>query len=330
MANLMITTACNFRCDYCFGLDMIGPGRPSVHMTWETYLKLMDWIDQAGLPEQDVHLMGGEPTLSPLFDRMLRDLIKRGRRAAVFSNASTPVEPEALGFSRQSGVRWVVNVNHPDQYQPDQLELLHRNLAELGAAAVITFNLTGPDADFDYVFENIERFDLARSIKIGVTLPTLEKSNVFVDRQDFPGIAEKIMDLLEQAQKHGVGLEFECGVPYCLFNPEQHRRLGPEVYVSHCGSRLDITPEGDVINCLPLCRAARVPYTEFKDYGAAREWFRRAFAPYRRLGGDVDCLGCADHEAGRCGACLAYGLGQFNRVALPPLPGLSPREAGPC
>ena len=41
MANLMITTYCNFTCRYCFGLDMIGPEHAKTHMSWETFLNLL-------------------------------------------------------------------------------------------------------------------------------------------------------------------------------------------------------------------------------------------------------------------------------------------------
>ena len=77
MANLMITTACNFRCPYCFGLDLFGSGQVRHYMPMQLFGELLAWIDRAAMPEMAVHLMGGEPTLHPSFGEMVEELARR-------------------------------------------------------------------------------------------------------------------------------------------------------------------------------------------------------------------------------------------------------------
>ena len=319
MANLMITTACNFRCPYCFGLDLFGPGQQRQTMPMNLFGELLDWIDRAEMPAMDVHLMGGEPTLHPGFGEMVEEIGRRGRKLVVFSNAATPIDPGLLRRTVQLGATWIVNCNPPATYRPEQLERLREHLALLGRTAVITLNLTNGSTPYAHVFEYIEQYGLQRNIKLGVALPTLENRNVHAEWKELPAIAGQVLKLLREARRREIGVEFECGVPYCLFDEEQHREL-PGIHVSHCGSRLDITPAGNIINCLPLARMAAIPFRRFDNYRQAREWFHRMQAPYRQVGCASRCLACEHRLAGLCSACLAFGIGEYSRIALPPLP----------
>ncbi|MFB0564754.1 MAG: radical SAM protein [Candidatus Aminicenantaceae bacterium] len=320
MANLMITTACNFKCDYCFGKEMINTKRPYQTMEWKLFMNILEWIDRVNMPRMSIHLMGGEPSLSPLFGDMIGELAPRKRDIVIFSNAAAPVEGKTLKDSVRLGARWIVNCNPPSTYPENQLKNLHNHLSILGEAACLSFNIVSPSTEFDYLFDYIEEFKLNPIIKIGVALPTLGHKNVYAKQDDFPRIAARIMELYERAQRSGVNIQFECGVPYCLFTPVQHERL-EDIMVSHCHSRLDITPIGNVINCLPLCSVAAIPYSCFSSYSQAQEWFHKAFFPYSSLGITSKCLKCEDLAEGRCQACLAHILGNLNRIVLPPLPG---------
>jgi sulfatase maturation enzyme AslB (radical SAM superfamily) len=319
MANLMITTACNFRCPYCFGLDLFGPGQARQYMPLKLFQEIIAWIDRAAMTEMDIHLMGGEPTLHPAFGDMVEELVRRGWKTAVFSNAATPLDDVLVRRTADLGVSWIVNCNPPTTYRDNQLELLCRHLGLLRQAATITFNFTDGQTPYQYVFDYIEHYSLKHAIKLGVALPTLEHRNVCAEWDNLPSIGRHILELLREARRRQITVEFECAVPYCLFSEEQHGELR-NIHVSHCGSRLDITPTGEVINCLPLFRIASVPFDRFQNYRQAREWFQCMLAPYRQAGSTSRCLFCQYRLEGRCSACLAYGLGEYSRIPLPPLP----------
>jgi sulfatase maturation enzyme AslB (radical SAM superfamily) len=320
MPNLMITTYCNFSCKYCFGREMIGSHHPKTHMSWEMFLNLVNWIEKAEIPELSIHLMGGEPTLNPLFFKMLMEILDRKRTVLVFSNAATQLDPKQLQEVATKKVHWVINCNHPSEYKERQLEYLKNNLAILGKNASVTFNVTSGNMDYDYVFDYIKTYDLDRRIKIGVTLPTLNHNNEFAQWEEFPAIADQILKLHEAIRAINGHIDFECGVPLCVFTDDQYKKLENPL-VSHCNSRLDITPWGEVINCLPLCKMARISYDRFPHYGEARDWFAKLLMPYRQVGSSADCLTCSKHVEHTCNACYAYGIAQFNKLPLPALPG---------
>ena len=313
MANLMITTACNFRCEYCFGRDIIGPTHPAVNMSWKMFIDLVDWVQSGNIPSMDIHLMGGEPSLHPQFGDMIDELIKREINISVFSNASTPLSSSIIEKSRKYNVQWVVNANHPDFYTEDQMQNLKKNLFSLGDSAYLTFNICGSETPYDYVFDYISKYSLSRKIKIGISLPTMEKNNSYVSFDRFSEISEYVMILHEKAVNEKIEIEFECGVPFCLFSNEQ-RELLKNIHISHCGSRLDITPWGEVINCLPLARFASFDYKEFRTYRDARDWFFRTVNNYRSVGVEDRCFGCSNIPNGNCGVCLAHGLDKYSSV----------------
>ena len=322
MTNLMLTTACNFHCEYCFGRDLFPPGHQPHYMSWEMFIDILDWVERGDTPGMDIHLMGGEPTLHPRFLEMIREIRNRNRVIFIFSNASVPLKQDVLQECVRLDTNWVVNTNDPSTYRPKQLEILRRNLKIIGKQAMLTLNITKRDTPFSYIFEYIDKFDLGRRIKIGVALPTLNKSNVYVGDGSFSEIGDRIMEIKEKADADQVDIEFECGVPYCIFKENQLKKWEGTA-ISHCGSRLDITPDGHVINCLPLCTVASVPYTVFGHYSEAVGWFRRLTEPYRSLGKDNACLSCAPLREGLCSVCLAHGMNGYSHVSLPSLPGKS-------
>ncbi len=319
MANLMLTTRCNFDCDYCFGKEMIGKGHAQQTMSMPLFNTILDWFERAQMSHLDIHLMGGEPTLSPHFGDILSELARRRLRYVVFSNFSTVLDPGLLEKSVRQDGRWVVNVNDPSNYTRNQLTRLHQHLNSAGRCAMLTLNITDSTTRFDYILDYIDRFGLDRKIKIGVALPTLDHRNIHVKRDEFPAVAEHILRLVDEAADRKIEVAFECGVAYCLFTDIQREKL-EGVHISHCGSRLDITPTGNVINCLPLCSIASIPFDNFKHYGEALSWFQNTLSPYRSIGSGAECLTCRYLTEGLCQACLAETLWKLNKIAIPPYP----------
>lgn len=317
MANLMLTTDCNFNCEYCFGKEMIGKGHSRHTMTMSLFNEILDWFERAQMDNMDIHLMGGEPTLSPHLDDILEELGQRKIRYVIFSNFSAKLDRRVLEKSIKHDARWVVNANDPSNYTGNQLKRLHQHLEIAGRFAMLTLNITDSATKFDYILDYIDRFGLDRKVKIGVALPTLDHRNIYVKRDEYPAVAGHIIRLVDEADDRNIDVEFECGVAYCLFNDEQRKKLDG-VQVSHCGSRLDITPTGNIINCLPLCSIASIPFHNFMDYGDALSWFQNALSHYRSIGSCAECLTCRHLAAGLCQACLADTLWKLNKIILPP------------
>ncbi len=318
MPNLMLTNWCNYKCPYCFGVDQMAPQKPAQAMSDETFLDILEWLKRSNY-NRTIQLMGGEPTLHPKFEWIVETLLERDFPITVFSNLATDVAPiyaEKMGLLP---ISWVVNINPPNKWNETQKKNIEAALSHLKEKASITFNIM-PDEDDNYwALELIKKFDLSHSIKIGFVLPTLTESNYALKDNEYSIVAAKVVDLAVEGAKMGVTLQYECGVPTCVFTPQQLGtlwRCGSQLR-SGCCSRLDITPHGDVIYCLPLATSCSKKYHEFENYQQAKDWFEQSFAPYRRLGRTVECATCNLMNPLKCNAgCLAKNMIGANNVKL--------------
>ena len=323
MPNFMITTACNLRCDYCFAMDLMASNPAVKNMSLETFKSIMDWVDKSNAQLKTIQLMGGEPTLSPLLLDMMNELEARNHKVIIFSNLTVPLSQAIINTTKANGVEWVVNANDPITYSREQADAVRQNLSALSARASLCYNVYATDMGFDHIFEYISKYQLKPLIKLGIALPTFAKKNAYIHPGQFEQVKIILNKLHARARENNVRIATECGAPYCLFKEilEQPGDIIFEDPISHCGSRLDIAPDGTLINCLPLSRAAAKKYTEFEHYGVASKWFHDFVTPYRSLSGIMDeCFGCEFLLRGDCKVCLANSLDQYNRLAYPPLP----------
>jgi len=311
MANFMLTTACNFKCPYCFALDLVGKGHGRTDMTAELFEELVDWVGRADPPSR-IHLMGGEPTVNERMPSMLRLLADRGMECHVFSNAARPLGEELLEAARAAGAWWIVNINVEGFYRGRQLERLHENLSRLGGSASLTFNLTPETEGYDFVPGLVDRFGLKRVVKLGFTLPTLSHVNRHVLLDEYRVVGAKAVALVRAFADRDIHVDFECGAPHCMFGAEELEEIRGHVgfgTLGRCHSRLDVSPEGKVFYCLPLYRHGAIDFREFEDYGAAVRWFHSQLLPFQAFGVRAECRSCGHHADGSCsGGCLAESL----------------------
>jgi organic radical activating enzyme len=71
MANIAILNYCNLKCEYCFADDMIHEESSAV--TLEDFQKILEFT--AKVPGMNhIGIIGGEPTLHPQFDEILKEV----------------------------------------------------------------------------------------------------------------------------------------------------------------------------------------------------------------------------------------------------------------
>lgn len=310
MPNLMLTNWCNYRCPYCFGMDMMAPKMERKAMSRETFNGIMEWLQRRPF-DKIIHLMGGEPTLNPDIEWMVDRLLELDMHITVFSNMATKQAVSLAEKLAMLPVHWVANVNNPAKWNAAQRENITTALGYAGKKASLTFNIQPNEPNELWAIDLIEKYDLGTNIKVGFVLPTLTSSNMALHESEYGKAAERVIDLIKAGEHLGVTIEYECGVPFCSFTDEQtgflwrHNSRGN----SGCQSRLDITPDGKVMYCLPLATAGLRHFSEFESYPDCREWFEQRFAPYRLLGSREECAECPLNNPFKCnGGCLAKNM----------------------
>jgi len=307
MPNLMLTNYCNYKCSYCFGMDFMSPKVPKLDMSKETFSGIISWIQKT--PEHnEIHLMGGEPTLNPEFEWMIEHLLARDFKITIFSNLATKQALEYADKLNILPITWVVNINPPETWNEVQKERITKALQLLGPRANITFNVMPNAENNDWAINLIKEYNLNRGIKVGFVLPTLTGANYYLDDNEYTVVAQKVVELAKECEKCNIKLDFECGVPTCVFTDEQLGILWDtgNCFDSSCCSRLDITPDGKCIYCLPLATKEAVHFSQFEKYMDAKNHFEKKWAPLRRLGRTENCFKCNLMQPSTChGGCLA-------------------------
>lgn len=317
MPNLMLTNRCNFHCSYCFGVDIMHPVSDVVDMSCETFVQLITWLKKAHFPGNSVHLMGGEPTLNKDFVWMAKTVKANGFDLAIFSNAATSKAPEYADCLKNLAIRWIVNVNPPDSRTIEEDNRLKESLKILADKATLTFNMILEPCENEWTIELICQYKLNKKIKVGFVLPALSHRNEHLSKEDYPRVAHRVVEFARLTEKFGISLEYECGIPWCVFDDKQMGELWSlnSRFFSSCDSILDITPQGSVIYCLPLATLHSLPFHQFNNYPEAKAFFESKLTPYRPLGTTPNCFSCHLMWSGHCrGGCLARILGNANNI----------------
>jgi radical SAM protein with 4Fe4S-binding SPASM domain len=308
MPNLMLTSRCNFRCSYCFGMDVMGNRRPAVDMDVDLFFHLVEWLGKASFNGNTVHFMGGEPTLHEQFAQMAETVVANRFDTAVFSNVSTANAPVCAERLVRLPIRWIVNVNPPGSRTSTQEGHLRDTLHILGEKASLTFNVVPEQQSFDWVIDLIYEYKLKKKVKVGFLLPTFNATNRHLAADEYPVVAGRVVEFARFCDAFSVSLDYECGIPWCAFT---HRQLGDlwqtnSKFFSSCNSILDILPDGRIVYCLPLATVRAESYSRFGTYSEAKRWYESQFTPYRPLGSTSKCFSCQLLISGHCaGGCLA-------------------------
>lgn len=99
---------CNLACHHCH-VDA-GPKRTEI-MSWETMLKILDWIDQSNI--KSVDLTGGAPELNPHFREFCDELITRDITITSRCNLTVLFEPKQADLAQwyaQRSIRLVCSL----------------------------------------------------------------------------------------------------------------------------------------------------------------------------------------------------------------------------
>lgn len=318
MPNLMLTNYCNYHCSYCFGKDIMFPKNPRQTMSRDTFNGIVEWVKK-GPSDRVFHLMGGEPTLHPDIDWMVARLLEEDMQITIFSNLATKGAVDLAKKIADLPVNWVVNVNDPAHWNAIQQEHITAALEILKGQACLTFNVMPDEDDNLWALEYTRKFNLDKTIKVGFLLPTYNQTNEALNDDQYSVVAAKVTRLAQEAAKYDIQLDYECGVPTCAFTDEQLGilwRCKSELQ-SGCHSRLDITPEGEVIYCLPLATLGSKHFSQWDCYHEACMWFEQRFQPYRMLGRRLECVSCNLHNSAACNAgCLAKNLINCKNINL--------------
>jgi hypothetical protein len=314
MANLSLTASCNRACSFCFAADAMESHEGATYLPLDVVESSFDFLTRSRIPE--ARLLGGEPTIHPDFDRIVDRALERGFRLLVFSGGLIPARAlRKLESVPEHLLSVLVNVIAPGG-RASEIARQEEVFRRLGRRVILGVTIDAPAVELRFLLDLIERFDLGRTVRLGLGHPILEGGNSHVHPRHYPEVGRRTAEFGLAAQRHGVRLSFDCGWVPCMFPDGAMEALGltsNEVGL-RCNPILDLLPDGKFISCYPLATHAVEPLPLYSDAAAVRAAFIARQEPDRHFRLYKECETCDWRARGECtGGCLAASLRRVRR-----------------
>lgn len=295
--NILLTTACNLDCAYCFAQLLKGGAGPK-----EMTLQELEWLlfNRMNPDRDEVRLMGGEPTLHSRYPEALRLATDYGYIVTVFTNGTQAVLRQT---APNLPYQVLLNLNDWSFYTEDQQNEILNNLAALGDKVSLGYTVTRPDFDLSMHRRLIREYGLKPVIRLGLAQPVIDGPNVFLPEEDLAAAHSSIAEWATRLAADGIRLNFDCGFMRCHFNDRQIEQLirAGTVLRFDCSPALDVGPGLRVWRCFAFSNGPSLDLRKFADLETARKWFER-----REKYLSPQWEACPRHQSHWCqGGCLA-------------------------
>lgn len=343
MANLVVSNLCNLSCPYCFAgglLEGVSHAMPAGSplpdrretasrqrfITMENLEARLDFLDSSGINE--IRLIGGEPTLHPLFPEVVQRTARRGKHLVIFTHGL--LSERALSCLENlpaENCTVLVNMNatsRSGQAGEREQQVRRRVLKRLGVRAILGFNIYRPEFQCDTLLPLVEEAGCRKAIRLGLAQPVFQGRNFVLHPKQYPAAGAKIARFGRLAAQYGIQLEFDCGFVRCMFSEtdlESLRRAHADLGW-RCGPVLDITLDDLALHCFPLGGKFSIRFDASQEATALRSALEACTRPFRQAGIYKECSACRYKLLNECsGGCLSATLRRFYqadfRLAVP-------------
>ena len=324
--NLLITNLCNRACPYCFAqLKLRQEGAAAHAISSEMYDRYLDFVQSSNLPL--VKLLGGEPSLHPEFVSFILRALDRGLDVSVFTNGMWPdqVIDEMPAICSRDGVSvsFIFNVNEPAFAKNGEEEYLARSMPIVGKLGSCGFNIFHDQFDTDFIVELVDKYGLARHVRLGLASPIFGVDSNFAELDHLKCIGKRLVSQLDKLERNDVLGCFDCGFPLCMFNEKDLGRLTitTKGFSSICDFPIDVGHDLSVWPCFPLSNIkSRKGLADFSNHQEIKDFFYKKLRPFMAVGTREECLECRFLKRGQCcGGCVSHtlrnwGAGESDRI----------------
>ena len=130
MANIILTSYCNLHCPYCFASKMIKT-EDIKNIPLEQFKKTLNWI---GEDDDEIGLIGGEPTLHPQFKEILNIIEEYSQHRKTphgFTLFTNGIYLDKYIYDLPQNMGILINVNQPEAMTTEQYSKMIKNISTL-------------------------------------------------------------------------------------------------------------------------------------------------------------------------------------------------------
>lgn len=324
MPNIIISDKCNLQCPYCFAEDVMKQNFNFIK--YEDFSKILNWFTESYEEIEQIGIIGGEPTLHPMFLSIM-DLLNKycatlNIEGLVFTNGIL-LKPYMKHMGDNIG--FLVNCNSPKYQTKKQYEQLLDTLytakkmgwietdrMRVGCNIFLDLN------DYSYFWNDIvDKID-ARFIRCSVVSPggcyAQEWANQEKKEEYYKKLKPIFMQFMREAIKRNIIVGLDCNqIPMCYFSEEEQKELIPYMEYppySVCRPPIDIKPDLTATSCFGAhnTKIEQSKITDFNSISELRQFlFLMHNAQKASLNDGGKCSKCNYYNEMQCqGGCLAF------------------------
>lgn len=253
MPNIAIVNYCNLKCQYCFADDMIQ--EESTSITLDDYKKILEFCSRHPMYAH-IGIIGGEPTLHPNFNEILKETNIYCREvntdATLFTNG-IELDKYLPNIGERIGI--LINVNHPDAQGPEKFKKLIAlldhlyELSWLDQRANLGCNVHMGCDDYSFIWEIVDKYHI-QHLRCSVVSPGGCYHEWRKEKEKYYNVLKpKYLQFCKDAIQHKCVLGMDCGhIPDCYFTSEEM-----QIVREACGIPAEAGPCGVTNNfCEPV------------------------------------------------------------------------------
>ena len=321
MPNIAIINYCNLKCPYCFADDMIHDKSKAINL--EDFEKILEWVSRT--PDNHIGLIGGEPTLHPEFESILKVVNRYCKNfntsATLFTNG-IELDKYLPFIGERFSILW--NLNSPqfmsDEFWKKTNETLEHldslswldDMPERPSKVCIGCNVHPGLEDYSFLWEIVDKYKLHR-VRTSVVSPGGQYTSMRNDKTAYFAKMKPIfLEHCKNAAKHQCILNMDCGhIPSCYFTPEEmdivRAVTDPRHQGDFCEPVIDITSDFKATACFGTWDP--VDIRDFDNIHELRRYLMATKNVPRALANTCSgkCATCKKAETMKCqGGCLGF------------------------
>ena len=320
MANIMITKRCNLSCPYCFANDYVNDGSQNFDIDMASFNEILEFILRDG-SQKKIGLIGGEPTVHPQFEDILRTTAAVEQLLCVTVYTNGILIDKYLDTLSDPKFKLLINCNDlsfskelTDRFT-QSYEAAYACMKERVTPGV---NFYKPDFDFSYAVKLLEKYHYDK-VRVSISVPNSGYS--YDPLSYFSAVKARVIDFFMKLKQIGTIPFFDCNIfPACLLyfdDVEAFSEWGSDNPFFNIKSRqtgclpvVDILPDKTAIRCFGLSEYTGENIKDFACITDLINYYLRTVDAYAiNTVYDEKCSECYKFKTMKCsGGCLVYKI----------------------
>ncbi len=287
-------------------------------------MKAVSFLTSAG--STNIGLIGGEPTLHPVFQLLLEMLIADPKVSGITLYTNGLLMDRFIPQIIHPKVNVLVNVNSPLVIGEKAFADIQKNLDTLiwkyyrKDQINLGINLYSNEMDYSFIIELLQRYKMHR-LRISLSVPDFSTCGDMNSLSFFRKNKDFILEFFRKMDSIQVMPYYDCNCPPdCIWTDEEKKWLEeyaaryPEIHsnlngqCSVCSPVIDILPDLQAVRCFGMSDFLKVPIDDFHNIRDLFRFFLNEIdANAFKISTSDECKTCYERKTQQCAAgCLGF------------------------